>query len=938
MPRAGPGGCATGWIRPGAPANGTAQALLFTGDLDSARTAAWPCRTPGCPTATRRTSGRCDGCRRARVDSGLCWADFDTAPPPRGTRPLRPGNCSVPGCEGDLHCAGLCFRHERAWGKDRTEPVTAFTARARPLTRAAECRVAGCDRESIARRGLCRFHDQRLHRRGILAGDELAAWVASERPRLGVHQFSLAGLPELARTELLYALQHRDQAPPPLDPTEVRILLARLGGAASLREADPQVVCESGGTQYNAGTRGLFRSLRRHLDRAWAQYAGADPFAGDVWQVALLDLPVNASRRWPATQGEIDFGVIEPAWLREIVKDWARSTRPYLQRLRETLRACQAASHALITAGPAGPASLGAGDFTRILDAISTQRRTDGDLYSANHRNLMIYQFCQVIEHGRASGLMSAVPDPFRPASRHRVREDPNEDELGKALPEMVIRQLDASLHLLGPAGRAGAIAAADLQRMHQVIYQILRDTGRRPGEVVSLRAGCVEVTGGQHSLIYDNHKAGRMRRRLPVTAATAGIILAWQRHRASLRVPPALDRWLFPSPLLRARQSRGHITPSCVARGFKAWTRQIGVIDSELPGPGGTPAPFGPSLITPYALRHSYAQRHADAGVPVDVLKELMDHVSVTTTMGYYQVSLKRKQQAIRAVGQLATDAAGNPAPFASTTAYQRASVAVPFGNCTEPSNVNAGGGILPDPLPVRRLRLLPARPLLPAGPRTAHRRPARRPGNRPGDGCRRLRAGQPHRRDRRVHRRDRGDAPQALPDGPRPARRARGSQPDPAPGPRRPHPAADPRSRPRHGDRVTAPGRAQAMLAARARASQDKRQRALDAVQALEAAGTPVTATAVAAAAQVSIWLVYAGGVRDHVEAAQRRQAEHQPGPGPVAPPRRGAPVTQASLRTDLAIARDEIRRSAPNTTSSAAGSASSSAPKSKDPTGPS
>src|SRR6266699_7321989 len=90
--------------------------------------------------------------------------------------------------------------------------------------------------------------------------------------------------------------------------------------------------------------------------------------------------------------------------------------------------------------------------------------------------------------------------------------------------------------------------------------------------------------------------------------------------------------------PILRARQSRGHITPSCVARGFKAWTRQIGVIDSGPPGPGGAPAPFGPSLITPYALRHSYAQRHADAGVPVDVLKELMDHVSVTTTMGYYQ------------------------------------------------------------------------------------------------------------------------------------------------------------------------------------------------------------------------------------------------------------------------------------------------------------
>src|SRR5271165_6569977 len=34
--------------------------------------------------------------------------------------------------------------------------------------------------------------------------------------------------------------------------------------------------------QYNVATRGLFRDLRRHLERAWAQHAGTDPFAGDV--------------------------------------------------------------------------------------------------------------------------------------------------------------------------------------------------------------------------------------------------------------------------------------------------------------------------------------------------------------------------------------------------------------------------------------------------------------------------------------------------------------------------------------------------------------------------------------------------------------------------------------------------------------------------------
>jgi hypothetical protein len=108
-----------------------------------------------------------------------------------------------------------------------------------------------------------------------------------------------------------------------------------------------------------------------------------------------------------------------------------------------------------------------------------------------------------------------------------------------------------------------------------------------------------------------------------------------------------------------------------------------------------------------------------------------------------------------------------------------------------------------------------------------------------------------------------------------------------------------------------MTATTRTQAMLAARAKASHDKRQRALAAVQDLEAAGTPVTATAVATAAGVSTWLVYADGVREHIEAAQRRQADREPGPSAAATPGRGQPVSQASLRTGLAVARDEIRQ---------------------------
>jgi integrase len=196
---------------------------------------------------------------------------------------------------------------------------------------------------------------------------------------------------------------------------------------------------------------------------------------------------------------------------------------------------------------------------------------------------------------------MAEVPDPFRPAKRrHRVVEDANEDELGKALPESVIRQLNQHLDLLGPSGRFGPMSAADLQEMHQTIYRILRDTGRRPGEVVSLKVGCVEVIDGQHNMIYDNHKSARLRRRLPITATTAALISAWERRRAELRTAPVTSQWLFPSPVLRSQQSLGHLTASCVGVAFRTWVRRIPTIDSEVLGPDGTPLPFEASLITP--------------------------------------------------------------------------------------------------------------------------------------------------------------------------------------------------------------------------------------------------------------------------------------------------------------------------------------------------
>ena len=67
--------------------------------------------------------------------------------------------------------------------------------------------------------------------------------------------------------------------------------------------------------------------------------------------------------------------------------------RRFLQNLRQAIKACRAGFAALAAAGRTEASLLGAGDFTRVLEAISSQRRGDGSEYSASFRNVLVYRF-----------------------------------------------------------------------------------------------------------------------------------------------------------------------------------------------------------------------------------------------------------------------------------------------------------------------------------------------------------------------------------------------------------------------------------------------------------------------------------------------------------------------------------------------------------------
>ena len=112
----------------------------------------------------------------------------------------------------------------------------------------------------------------------------------------------------------------------------------------------------------------------------------------------------------------------------------------------------------------------------------------------------------------------------------------------------------------------------------------------------------------------------------------------------------------------------------------------------------------FDRLAVVPYAYRHSYAQRHADEGVPPDVLRDLLGHDKIQTTLKYYRVTEKRVRAAVDRVSAHQFDGQGRRVMLqirgllADEHARMRVGqVAVPFGTCTEPSNVKAGGQACP-------------------------------------------------------------------------------------------------------------------------------------------------------------------------------------------------------------------------------------------------
>jgi hypothetical protein len=200
--------------------------------------------------------------------------------------------------------------------------------------------------------------------------------------------------------------------------------------------------------------------------------------------------------------------------------------------------------------------------------------------------------------------------------------------------------------------------------------------------------------------LVYDMPKVNRVGCRLEIFEREQRIIEAQQKRvRARFSDTPAGELKLFPRRFKNPAGTNA-ILPGRLASRIRAWTDALAPIELGERDTEGRALYFPKERIVPYAFRHTFAQRHADNGTDVVVLAKLMGHRDINLTQGYYRVTRKRRRQAQDALGPLQIDAAArrtrpNVKHLSDGQALrdEMGSVAVPFGVCTEPSNVRALG-----------------------------------------------------------------------------------------------------------------------------------------------------------------------------------------------------------------------------------------------------
>ncbi|MEV7575566.1 hypothetical protein AB0P28_20995 [Pseudarthrobacter sp. NPDC089323] len=681
---------------------------LFAADPENPLTGIYPCPTPGCPRVATVTGRLCRSCTNGEPDAEPAparrWSPEPDAP--RCIVGSAGRNCKAMGM-----IRGLCHLHYGRWHRsfDNGRPrvsIEEFAAADTIMYRAGKpCTSPACREESNQRATrLCLWHHS-MFRRLTKLGVDLETFTAVERPlnlRYHRHVFSFIDLPPILRTELLLVLQERDRNAFRILPVMMRRIV-RTAMETRARSIHRLLDTEEARTRRDASVIGFLRHAGLLTARWRYRHSGRDMRSEDVWDAAVIGLRIDRTTHTLCSKGTLDFRPISVDWLREAAKDYSRHFDLAADQVRDVIRTIQVVSDALARR-PHGtrPELLTRSDSNAVVDAYRHLTDAEGEPRTNSVKYDYFKLFQRILRDGGDLETLARVSARFMFITAESLPTAARARNPGKAIPEHIIRILDANLELLAvdeayanPVGRTQALH----NLMLQTIYQLLRDLGRRPTEIYSLpRDTLRETDDGQPYIIYNSHKTAEYGLELPIHRSTARVIQTWQDALETIEdIHPDAAGYLFPSPRRYGPQSRTHITPTGFHTNYWRWIDRI----RQLPDVRADPAKPGDFLtrsrIGLYNWRHTYAQRLSDNSTPPDVIQELMNHKSFTTSTGYIKITRERQRQAIETVNSTTIDRRGllhGPKDYA---AYVRESVATPLGLCTEPSNVKAAGQSCP-------------------------------------------------------------------------------------------------------------------------------------------------------------------------------------------------------------------------------------------------
>jgi integrase len=647
------------------------------------------CRAPGCSTTAAGRNRICQSCSGRLATRGL--GEDQLALLPARAYPTRgPDACRVDGCgrEWISAVAGLCRTHlDQRLATGLTVEQFCTDSRPQPLPAHPSCSVASCPRQRRHPDSLyCEPHQLRLRTaRRADAGFDEARWRLLDRPIGRGGQISLGGLAPRVVLEVLVGLQQRCR----VDGVRTKEMDLR-AVVDDLRRQQVQSLADYVlPVAASLAFKGVVNCLTGHARRGLA--SAETEVHADEWDLAVF-----------GHSGTVSFTKISQPWLRESAKRWAAEDLPRRRvragrrtsvglSVRHHIGALARLSESLRMRPDRGqiPTALGRADMEAFLHRLAFLEST-GQL-STDARIRAVREVRAVLSRIRAAGLTrpggvaGGLGEDFTLGVAD-VPDEPEPAETGRDLPPEIMRLICGQLDTLTSAVMRAAI-------------ELVIDTGRRPEEICDLAFDCMSRDGdGFAVLIYDNHKANRLGRRLPISEHTATVITA-QQQRVRERYPDTAVGELKLLPTDRRNpDGRRAITAFSLAFHQRTWVDRMPVLTTS------DGVEFDKRRIVLYAYRHSYAQRHADAGVPIDVLRELMDHRKLDTTKGYYSVGDNRRREAVDRVADPQFDRHGKrvwrQAQALLDSAQARRAIgetAVPFGVCTEPSNVQAGGHACP-------------------------------------------------------------------------------------------------------------------------------------------------------------------------------------------------------------------------------------------------